>query len=705
MTTDQHDHDPAAPARRPNRLAGETSPYLLQHAHNPVDWHPWGEEAFAKARSEGKPLLVSIGYSACHWCHVMERESFENPAIAELINRTVVPVKVDREERPDVDAIYMNACVALTGQGGWPLNAFVTPDLKPFFVGTYFPPDDRHGRAGFGRVLERIGEAWEAEREQITRQAEALHAELARAAGGGDRREDPGADILARAVNEAANHFDIRNGGFGGAPKFPPDQRLALLLAAHHATGSAVALRMTGHTLEAMALGGMYDQLGGGFARYSVDAEWRIPHFEKMLYNQALLVPVYLDAHLATGAPMFRAVAAETLDWVLRDLRAPEGVFFSALDADSEGEEGKYYVWTPAQVEAVLGKDDAELFRAYYDVTDAGNFEHGTSAPRVPQLPDDFAEARGMTVEAWLARLDGMKRRMLAERATRVPPGLDDKAITAWNGLMITALARGWQVLGDPRLLDAATAAAEFILERMRDGDGRLLRVWCKGTARIGAMLEDHAYLCAALVDLYESAPDARWLDAARSVAADLVARFHDRDAGGFFTTDGTDPSLISRGKETHDGALPAAASVAAQALFRIASLTDDAALRAVAESAVRAGGARANMAPGVFASLVLASRFGLPSLPQVVVAGDPAGDDTRALLRAAWRAWLPARVIALAPAGADDAAPAVARGKTPGPDGRARAYLCAGGMCRAPVDTADALAEQLRALAAPVEE
>ncbi len=679
-----------------NRLIHETSPYLLQHAHNPVDWHPWGEEAFEKARREDKPLLISIGYSACHWCHVMERESFENPQMAALINETVVPVKVDREERPDVDAIYMNACQAMTGQGGWPLNAFVTPEGKPFFVGTYFPPDDRYGRPSFATVLQRVREVWTEDREHLTEQAEKLHRDLARGMGR-DRQEALSPEILTDAVGEAAQHFDVRHGGFGSAPKFPPDQRLALLLEAHHATGSEPALQMVTRTLEEMAWGGMYDQLAGGFARYSVDARWLIPHFEKMLYNQALLVPVYLDAFLATQNPLFRAVGKETLDWVLRDLRSPEGGFFAAYDADSEGEEGKYYVWTPTEVTEILGEDDGALFCEYYDVTPDGNFEHGTSALNMPVPAQEFAEAHGMVRAEWLLRLEDMRQKMLQERAKRIAPGLDDKIITGWNGLMISAFARGMQVLGDKRFVDAGVAAAEFILKRLRDDRGGLLRIFCKGQARVAGVLEDYAYFTAALVDLYETTLDPKWLHEARRLAAEMWLRFGDMESGGFFTTDGADATLISRGKETHDGALPAAASVAAQACFRLASLLADEELRAAAEGTLKASGARANMMPSVFASLVLASRYGAAALPQIVIAGEPTRDETRAMVDAAWRTFLPVRVIAGVRPG-EEPLP-VGRGKEPAADGSARAFVCANYACQAPVDSPDALTEQLKAL------
>ncbi len=687
MTT--HGDTPGA-ERAANRLANETSPYLLQHRHNPVDWHPWGDEAFEKARRENKPLLISIGYSACHWCHVMERESFENPDIARLVNETVVPVKVDREERPDVDAIYMNACVAMTGQGGWPLNAFVTPDLKPFFVGTYFPPDDRWGRAGFPTVVRRIREAWDRDRLDLVKQASALQDEIDRY--GRETTSQPiHPDVWEHAVNEAANQFDLQQGGFGGAPKFPPDQRLAMLLAVARDTDSEVALRMVERTLDAMARGGIYDQLGGGFARYSVDAEWLIPHFEKMLYNQALLAPLYLDAHLATGRPDFLATACETLDWVLRDMRSPGGMFFSALDADSEGVEGRFYVWTPAEVAAILGDGDADLFCRFYDVTQEGNFEHGASALRVLQPLEEFAEVNDMDPAPLAARLETLRGRMLAARSRRVPPGLDDKCITAWNGLMISALCRGHQVTGKPEYLSAAGTAADFVLKNLRPEPARLLRIFCKGRAHVTAVLEDYAFFTAALIDLHETCFDRRYLDSALELAEATVKRFADSEAGGFYLADGADASLIQRTRESHDGALPAGASVAAMNFLRLGSICDRADLTAVGVRAIEHAGPRANRVPGAFSALLLAERFRRGPTPQIVVVGEPDDPAARDLVGAAWKSYLPARVIVRSTT-ADDPLP-LASGKW-SPDGAA--FVCVNSACNEPARDVRTLIAQL---------
>lgn len=690
----------ASARRSPNRLSDEKSPYLLQHQYNPVDWYPWGEEAFARARAENKPLLISIGYSACHWCHVMEHESFSDEAIANVINATVIPVKVDREERPDVDAIYMNACTAMTGQGGWPLNAFVTPDLKPFFVGTYFPPTDNYGRPGFVTVLERIREAWVTDGAGLVQQAEALHQQLENFS----RTAEPqslSSGLLEDVINDCSSNYDLRNGGFGSAPKFPPDTRLALLLAAFHATGSQAALKMVTGTLDAMAYGGMYDQIAGGFARYSVDAKWLIPHFEKMLYNQALLVPVYADAWLVTRKPLYEQIARETCDWVLRDLTAEDGAFQCAYDADSEGEEGRFYVWTPQQVREVLPDgDDADLFCDYYGITPRGNFEHGTSNPHVGQLPDLFVSAHGMPLEAWETRLQPMKEKMREARNQRVWPGLDDKCLTGWNGLMISALCKMAQAFEDGRYSIAAGRAANTLLQHQWR-EGILYRVLKNGESRVRGTLEDYAFFTDGLIDLYETDFDGRWLQMARDIGQRMVELFDDSTSGGFFYTDGTDASLISRTKDNHDGALPAAASIAIRALLRLGHYFRDETFTAAARQALAADGRRANSHPTAYASLLLASLYSQPDLPEITLTG-PSEASIKELVRSVRQVYLPARIVAanLSEMNGEDASgnnaslPPLALEKAPGET--ARAYLCRNFTCLPPVSSATELAEKL---------
>jgi uncharacterized protein len=692
MTTPPGD-DSGAQSRHTNRLAHETSPYLLQHQHNPVDWYPWGEEAFDKARREDKPLLISIGYSACHWCHVMERESFEDEETARLINETVVPVKVDREERPDVDAIYMSACVAITGQGGWPLNAFVTPDLRPFFVGTYFPREDWRGRPGFRTLLARIGSAWRSERSELLQDAARMHEYLQRAPEA-TQRAALDAHVFEAALEEASQQFDLRFGGFGDAPKFPPDQRLALLLAIHHDAGDATALSMVTKTLDSMARGGIYDQLAGGFARYSVDAQWLIPHFEKMLYNQALLVPVYLDAFLVTGSDSFQRVARDTLDWVLRDMLAPEGLFYCAVDADSEGEEGKYYAWTPGELEAALGAEDSRLAWEYYGFTDAGNFEHETTVLHVPTPAADFAHRRDMDPVALEGKLDGLRTKLLDVRSLRIAPGTDDKCLVSWNSLMISALCRGWQVLGDGRYLEAARRAADFILRELRPSHGELLRVYCRATAKVPAVLDDYAFLVAALVDLYESCFDVAYLRVADELGLEMIERFADPE-GGFLYTSGQDESLIARTRDVHDGALPSGSSVAVMDLLRLGVLFDRAEYAERANRAFESAGPMVLRVPGAFSSLLQAFQFAWSGGTQVIVAGDHLDPATQKLLEAAWRTYVPGRVLALA-TGVEDPVVVPARGKVPA-EGRPSAYVCRNHVCEEPIASADELVQALK--------
>ncbi len=679
--------------RPANRLSKESSPYLLQHQHNPVDWYPWGEEAFARARAENKPLLISIGYSACHWCHVMEHESFSNPEMAKVINETVIPVKVDREERPDVDAIYMNACQAMSGHGGWPLNAFVTPDLKPFFVGTYFPPTDNYGRPGFGSVLQRIREAWALDGKSLVHQAESLHQQLEHFSSSTDS-QTLAPDLLETVVRDSASMYDLRHGGFGTAPKFPPDTRLALLLAAYHTHKTQSALDMTVGSLTAMARGGIYDQVAGGFARYSVDAQWLIPHFEKMLYNQALLIPVYVDAWLLTGEPLFNRIARETADWVLRDLTDDSGVFQCAYDADSEGEEGKFYVWTPQQIQELLSAEDARLFNDYYGITPRGNFEHGTSNPHVSVSPEEFAKRHGIDPEQWYTRLNAMRETVRNAREKRVWPGRDDKCLTGWNGLMISALCRLAQATDEPRYSDAATRAATSLLNSQWDGE-TLLRVWKDGRSSVRGTLEDYAFFTDALIDLYETTFDSQWLQSAKAIATHMIALFSDSADGGFYYTDGTDNTLISRTRDTHDGALPASASIATKALLRLGHFFYDESLTNHAKSALASDGRRANQHPMAYASLVLAYLYAQPDLPEIVITAD-SYDDARPLLSAIRSQYSPARVIALKLTDNTEDLP-ITNDRPAGT--AAQAYVCRNFTCQAPVTEPEAL---VRALTLP---
>jgi uncharacterized protein YyaL (SSP411 family) len=548
----------------PNALAQETSPYLRQHAENPVDWLPWGPVALARARAEDKPLLVSIGYSACHWCHVMERESFEDPATAAVMNESFVCVKVDREERPDIDAIYMEAVQGMTGHGGWPLNVFLTPEQLPFYGGTYFPPDARQGMPAWTQVLQAIAESWEQNREEIRAGGERLRERLSGGAQLTPSTEPPDERALERAVATLAESFDARHGGFGRAPKFPQAPVLELLLLRDG--GRTMALT----TLHAMASGGIHDQVGGGFARYSVDATWTVPHFEKMLYDNALLARAYLHAWQASEEPRLREVCVDTLEWALREMRGPEGGFYSALDADSEDVEGLFYVWTVAELREVLG-EDADAAIAWLGASEQGNFVD----PHHPQPGLNVLQGHGPEPQPGVR--DRIRERLLSAREQRTRPALDDKRLTSWNALMICVLADAGAALGDDdggRYLDAAVACAEFLQRAMRDDRRRLLRTYNDGHAKIDAYLEDHAFLLEALIALFEATCEERWFHQAIALADEMIARFADNEQGGFFSTASDGEALIVRRKDLEDSPIPSGSSSAALGLLRLAQLT-----------------------------------------------------------------------------------------------------------------------------------
>ena len=669
-----------------NRLAGSTSPYLLQHAHNPVDWHPWGSEALARARTEDRPILLSIGYSACHWCHVMAHESFEDPAIAALMNEHFVCVKVDREERPDLDDIYMAATMAMNhGHGGWPMTVFLTPEQQPFFAGTYFPPEDRHGRPGFPAILRRIAGLWRDNRPALERVGGELTAHLRQTA-----EPNPGAvDLEAahvRLLRQLTDTFDPAWGGFGRAPKFPPATLLRALLRIHRRSGDGRALQMVRRTLDGMARGGMYDQLGGGFCRYSTDDEWLVPHFEKMLYDNALLTSAYLEAFQVTADPFYRQVATEVLDYVLREMTAPEGGFHSATDADSEGVEGKFFVWTRAEFEAVLGPE-AALAAAWFDVSAMGNWE-GHSILRTPRALDEVAAEFGIDVGDAAARIAAARRKLHTARSARVPPGLDDKVLTAWNGLMIGALAEGARVLGEARWLAAAGRAADFVLQHLRDPEGRLLRSWRGGTAHLNGYLEDYAFLGNGLVNLYEAGGAERYLAEARDIASRLGASFA-APGGGFFSTSVDHEALLVRHREGHDGAIPAANAAAALLLARLAAHDGRDEWRLAAEAALQAWGAAIAGEPRAFAESLIALEFLRERPVELAFIGTDGDRGLESLRREVARHFLPDRVIGHHdPAGGAAAGPLL-EGKVL-VDGQAALYVCRNFACRAPVTRAE---------------
>ena len=616
----------------PNRLAHATSPYLIQHAHNPVDWYEWGPDALERARTEQKPILLSIGYSACHWCHVMAHESFEDERVADLMNRHFVSIKVDREERPDLDDIYMAATQAMNqGQGGWPMTVFLTPDQQPFFAGTYFPPEDRYGRPGFSTLLSRIAELWAMERERLVNQGEQLTALLRDASTAA-----PGTVDIEEAMRQAfltwERSFDKVWGGFGRAPKFPPSQAIRVLLRIAVTRAEPAALHMATTTLDAMANGGMYDQVGGGFARYSTDERWLVPHFEKMLYDNAQLAVAYLEAWQATGRPHYRRVATEVLEYVLREMTSSDGAFWSATDADSEGEEGKFFVWTPAEVRDAVGEELAPLVLAYYDISEQGNWE-GKGIPNTPEPLVNVAVRLGLSEEEAESRLARARAALYAFRAKRIPPGLDDKVVTSWNGLMIGAFAVGARILGESRYRDAAERAATFVLTKMRSPDGGLLRSWRAGTAHLDAYLEDYAFLADGLVSLYEAGADERWLLQARALVERIRTHFRAEDGGLYSTSDGHE-ALLLRPREGHDGAIPSANSMAALALIRLSYHLNELVLRVEGRRAVEAFGAVLMQHPTGFATSLLALDFVQRGPAELAIIGAPEDPRTVALER-----------------------------------------------------------------------
>ena len=667
-----------------NRLAQETSPYLLQHKDNPVDWQPWGPEALERAAQEDKPIMVSIGYSACHWCHVMERESFEDEETARLINEAFVPIKVDREERPDVDDIYMEAVQGMTGQGGWPLTVFLDPEGVPFYGGTYFPPEPRQGMPSFGQVLEATAGAYRNQREEL-REASAQIRESLGAVGRVEQSQEPlDESIMAQAISALQSAFDRANGGFGGAPKFPPASALEFLLD----RGQNDPVRLT---LDKMMHGGIYDQLGGGFHRYSVDATWLVPHFEKMLYDNALLARTYLHGWQVMGEERWRRVCEETLDWALREMRGPEGGFYSALDADSEGEEGRFYVWDEGEMrtalaEAGIAGDAIERVLGYWGVSPAGNFE-GRNILHV---------ALGASAQQ-PAELNDARTALYSWRDRRVRPSLDDKRICSWNALMIAALADAGAAMNREDYLDAASACARFVMESMRDSNGHLLRTWKEGEARLNAYLEDHAFLVEALLRLYEATLEVRWFDAAREIADLMIERFADDERGGFFTTSNDHEELIARRKDVGDHPIPSGNSSAAYGLLRLAALTGAGGYEERATGTMRLFAPAAARHPDAFGHLLQAIDFHLSPVREVALvapgngaAGSAHLAELAQVVRSAHR---PHVVLAGGPEGSER--PELLR-ERPAVEGKPAAYVCRHFTCQAPVTEPSELAAQL---------
>ncbi len=676
----------------PNLLINETSPYLLQHAHNPVEWRPWGEEAFAKAKAEDKPVLVSIGYAACHWCHVMERESFEDEAVARKMNGLLVAIKVDREERPDIDGIYMEAVQRMHGHGGWPLNVFLMPDGRPFYGGTYFPPTDRAGMPSWSKVIDAVADAYHVRREAVLENARILTEALRASSQMESPDEAVRESTLELAYRGLASMFDAEHGGFGGAPKFPQSMPQEFLLRYYARTGEEHAREMVEVSLQRMANGGIYDHLGGGFARYSTDGFWLVPHFEKMLYDNALLASLYLQGLQATGDRRYRVVVEETLDYLLRDLRHADGGFFSSQDADSEGVEGKYYVWAQSEVERLLG-DDAGPFIRYYGVAPHGNFE-GRNILNVPDSAAAAAADLGVSVAELSERLAPMRKTLLEERAKRIPPATDDKVLTGWNGLALRALSEAAFVLDRSDYREAAERNADFLLRELRP-DGRLLRTWKDGRAHLAGYLEDYALLINGLLSLHAATFSRRWLVEAKQLADEMIGLFWDASAEAFYDVGTDHEQLIVRPRDTFDNAVPSGGSAAAEALLRLAALTGAQAYSAKAARLLRGVAPLASRHPMGFGNWLRAIDLHLAPPTEVVIVGDPSSEATRALLAPLRERFMPtAAFLGVAPDDPYSFETPLIEGRTG--SGVPTAYVCHGYACDLPTSDPNVLAGQL---------
>jgi uncharacterized protein YyaL (SSP411 family) len=681
----------------PNRLAGTKSPYLQQHADNPVDWYPWCEEALARARAEDKPILVSIGYSSCHWCHVMAHESFENPAIAELMNNNFINIKVDREERPDIDSVYMEAVQMLTGHGGWPLNVFLTPDLKPFFGGTYWPPTPKHGLPSWPQVLQAIALAWRNEREKVLASADQLTSYLGAAQTVQPSNQMLSLDLLDQAWQRMRDRFDWTNGGFDGAPKFPQAMNLEFLLRTYKRISQQEPLAMVELTLQRMATGGIYDHLGGGFHRYTVDAAWTVPHFEKMLYDNALLSQLYVYAWQVTGLEVYRRVAEGVLDYVKRAMTSPEGGFYSAEDADSEGEEGKFYVWRTDEIVEALGEEDAAIFMRYYGVTEEGNFE-GKNVLTISSSIDQLAREFSMAEDEVRTTLQRGRERLFAVREQRPRPGRDDKILTSWNALMLRAFALAGRIFNRVEYLDIARRNADFLLSSLRQGS-TLLHFYKQEPGEVEAFLDDYAYLIEALITLYETVFELHWLEEAKTLADRMIESFADEVHGGFFdTAHHQSLQLPVRPKTLFDSAVPSGNATASAALLRLAALTGENRYERYGLGPLRLVRDALTKQPLALGKMLCALDFYLATPHEIAIIGDPARADTRALLDIVFQRFLPNTVIAVSPPAQVQAASNLVpllSGRSV-LDGKATAYVCERYTCKLPVTTADALAAQL---------
>jgi uncharacterized protein len=680
--------------KSPNNLINEKSPYLLQHALNPVNWYPWGQEAFQKAKREDKPVFLSIGYATCHWCHVMAHESFEDPEVARFLNAHFVSIKVDREERPDIDKIYMSVCQAMTGSGGWPLSVFLTPEAKPFFAGTYFPKVNRMGMTGLMSLLNQIALMWHNERERLLKAGEEITSAIK------DHEVEKSGptvtlDTLKKGHDQLARTFDPEWGGFGREPKFPTPHQLTFLLRWHLRSSNAQALAMVEKTLDAMRNGGIFDHIGFGFHRYSVDSRWLVPHFEKMLYDQAMLAMVYTEASQVTGKASFGRAAREIFAYVLRDMTDPEGGFYSAEDADSEGKEGLFYLWTPEEVKKILGEEPGELFCRFYHITVPGNFEEGYSIPHIPVGAENFIKKEGIGLEKLENTLEDCREKLFTAREKRVHPLKDDKIITSWNGLMIAALSKGSQVFGEKAYADAAANAAQFILKNLRTNDGRLLRRFRQKEALYPGYLDDYAFLVWGLIELYEATFDIIFLEEAVALNQAMLDIFWDDQHGGLYFTGKGNESLITQSKDLYDGALPSGNSVAALNFLRISRITGNSELEQKAEQLIQAFSKDITSSPIAYTQLLASVDFMFGPAREIVISGDPLLKDTQAMVKAVRKRFLPNKVVLLYPQGSEGQklvalSPFV--GNMVPTDKKPTAFVCEQYACKTPITDAEQL-------------
>lgn len=673
-----------------NALIYETSPYLLQHAHNPVQWFPWGPEALAKAKAEDKPILLSIGYSACHWCHVMAHECFEDEEIAGLMNQSFINIKVDREERPDLDAIYMSAVQLTTGRGGWPMTVFLTPDQQPFFCGTYFPKEDRYGVPGFRRVLLGVALAYREKKNVLYQDADSITEALKKSSSNSDPAAKPTKTMLSAAANAIASGYDSVYGGFGEAPKFPPSMALSFLMRCSPRAGAKPYLEIINKTLTKMAFGGLYDQLGGGFHRYSVDAQWLVPHFEKMLYDNALLSRAYLDGFLLTGNKFYRQICQEVLDYVNREMTSDEGGFYSSQDADSEGGEGEYYVWSDKEIRALLGAADSDIFCQYYGVTPNGNFE-GNNILHISKPIEEFARANDLSEKHILSVLERCREKLFEVRERRSKPGRDEKILTAWNGLMLRSFAEASRVLHSEAYLQAAVRNAEFLLSKLYR-QGCLLRSYKDGQAKFNAYLDDYACLIDGLLSLYEATFELRWIKAAGDLAGKMVDRFWDSHEKNFFFTPDDHETLIHRPKEIFDNALPSGNSVAAGALLRLAAFTGNQQWSGYAIAIMESNTGMMRKLPNAFPHLLCVLDSYLGSTTEIAIIGSPASETVRELAAEVFRHYRPNKIVAC---GLDGDLSLLEN--RPQVNGRATVYICENHVCKTAVNSVEELREMLR--------